>query len=619
MKIDYSNIKLVIWDLDDTFWDGILSEESVRIINSNIELVKMLADCGIVSTICSKNDAPPVLAKLKEAGVEDYFVFPSINWQPKGQRIRQLIRDMGLRAANCLFVDDNIANLNEARHYSQELMVAEPEILTELKRYFGTVTPTDTAHKRLQQYKVLERKQAAKASASDNLSFLYESNIQVEICNDSLAEIDRIHELVNRTNQLNYTKLRCTRKELEELLSEKDVKSGYVKVKDKYGDYGIVGFYALKGNTLIHFLFSCRTIGQGVEQYVYASLGHPYLSTVGEVVNAVTRDATPAWINQKTDNEERKGDTIKGIKVLFKGGCDLWNMTVYLNTSCVIEEFSYIGQQRCNIIENNYHTTNLLYFPFLSAEEREQMVRDYIFADIDMFDSVIYDKDLTIAFIGMMTEPHLGIYRNKVTGRRIAFGENRHPLTNTDEWDNYIDGTIFNATNHFTREWLQWFADNHEFLGALSPEQILQEYKEMLALMSPTARLCILLGSETPFEKEQNECYFGREKVYKSVNDLLREWASEEERVLILDYNKYIHGQEDFTSNINHFQRRVYYNAANEANRIIADIAGVRIRQKSRLYLFVRELADYIGKTGFCDTRLWHLIRKPYVVLREKL
>ena len=72
--------------------------------------------------------------------------------------------------------------------------------------------------------------------------------------------------------------------ELRELIANKDIKKGYVSVKDKFGDYGIVGFFAVENNKLIHFLFSCRTVGQGVEQYVYAQLGSTALTITGDVV-----------------------------------------------------------------------------------------------------------------------------------------------------------------------------------------------------------------------------------------------------------------------------------------------------------------------------------------------
>ena len=129
-----NDIKLVIWDLDDTFWKGTLSERGgvIAPIAKNIELIKDLTDRGIVNTICSKNDYEPAVMKLREFGVEELFVFKSIDWTPKGQRVSKLITDMGLRPVNCLFLDDNIVNLNEAQYYSKDLSIAEPSEIDKL-------------------------------------------------------------------------------------------------------------------------------------------------------------------------------------------------------------------------------------------------------------------------------------------------------------------------------------------------------------------------------------------------------------------------------------------------------------------------------------------------------
>ena len=101
MSIDFTNIKLIIWDLDDTFWKGTLSEGPVIPIPENNVLIKSLTDHGIVNSICSKNDWQPTVDKLQELAVNDFFVFKSIDWTPKGPRISQLIKDMGLRPVNC--------------------------------------------------------------------------------------------------------------------------------------------------------------------------------------------------------------------------------------------------------------------------------------------------------------------------------------------------------------------------------------------------------------------------------------------------------------------------------------------------------------------------------------
>lgn len=207
MEVDFGKIKLVVWDLDDTFWRGTLSEEGISGIDSNIDLVKRLTDIGIVNSICSKNDEDPTIEKLKELGVEDFFVFKSIDWTPKGKRISAMIKDMGLRNVNVLFLDDNPVNRNEALHYCEGLMTADPdEVLSSFKEWAAVQEPKDIAHKRLKQYQVLETKVKSRNEFSSNLEFLYSTETVVEIKRDCLAQIDRIHELIHRTNQLNYTK-----------------------------------------------------------------------------------------------------------------------------------------------------------------------------------------------------------------------------------------------------------------------------------------------------------------------------------------------------------------------------------------------------------------------------
>lgn len=108
-------IKLLIWDLDDTFWKGTLSDGEIMPVPENIELVKRLTDRGIVNSICSKNNYEKAKAKLEELGVWEYFVFPSIDWTPKGERVKNIISDMNLRPVNCLFIDDSANNLEETK------------------------------------------------------------------------------------------------------------------------------------------------------------------------------------------------------------------------------------------------------------------------------------------------------------------------------------------------------------------------------------------------------------------------------------------------------------------------------------------------------------------------
>ena len=117
-------VRLVIWDLDETFWKGTLTEGGISFIDEHREIVKELAHRGIVSSICSKNDFATVKKILREHDAWDSFVFPSISWEPKGPRIAALIGfKWQLRPPTCMFIDDNPLNLNEARHFVPDLQI----------------------------------------------------------------------------------------------------------------------------------------------------------------------------------------------------------------------------------------------------------------------------------------------------------------------------------------------------------------------------------------------------------------------------------------------------------------------------------------------------------------
>lgn len=609
MKCDFTSVKIIIWDLDDTFWRGTLSEGPVIPIKANIELVKRLTDCGIVNTICSKNDSAPVMEKLTELGLSDYFIFPSIDWTPKGKRIKSLLKTIGLRPKNCLFIDDNLQNLQDVMFYNPGITAVSPDVIKDLTDYISSVPPKDLKHSRLRQYHILEEKNKAAQQFSDNTEFLFSSNIQVRIKADCESQLDRIAELVLRSNQLNYTKRRDAKEELERLICDPDCNCGCVFVSDNFGDYGMVGFFAIKNQKCIHFLFSCRTIGQGIEEYVYARLGYPELSVIGEVVTPLTKSPAPAWINQNIEKRQNNGRKYSG-KVIFKGPCDLAQMSEYLDTTNIIEEFTYTGKEKKNTIEHHNHSVNYLQWQFLSQEDKKQLNEMLIFNDAEMFQTSMYDDDVSLIILSTMIEPNLGIYKNRNNGFKIAFGESSHPLTDMNNWAKYKDGTIFNAGNVFTDRWLKWFSSEYEFYGNLSPDDILRNAKELLKKISPKAKVCYILGPEIPFKQERNSNYFGREKIYMQINTLFRKLSESDSRVLVVDVNKWVKQQSDFNDTINHFQRRIYYKMAQCVNRYISESTGLEVLNKNIIYLKYHTLIDKIGHTGLFQTRFWRFIRR---------
>jgi FkbH-like protein len=334
----HNKVKLVIWDLDDTFWRGTLTEEGITAIPRNREIVIELSRRGILNSICSKNDPDRVKAKLSEQEIWDYFVFPSISFSPKGKAVAGMIEAAGLRAENVLFIDDNKLNLEEVKFFNPGIMTAHPEeVLETLLDHPHCIGKPDPELTRLKQYRFLQRKTEERSTSElSNEEFLRASGIRVRIDYDIEKNFDRVVELINRTNQLNYTKERLnTPEEIENfraLLSAFRHVAGCVRAVDNYGDYGLIGFFLLKRTAnkkrLLHFVFSCRTMNMGIEQYVYEMLGEPELDVVSPVSYPVQPHAVVDWINL----EGESGGTIstgRGGKLVLLGGCDLLQLANY--------------------------------------------------------------------------------------------------------------------------------------------------------------------------------------------------------------------------------------------------------------------------------------------------
>ena len=583
----FDKIKLIVWDLDETFWNGTLSEGQVSVPESTVELIKDFTDIGIVNSICSKNDLEPVLTELDKLGLKDNFVFLSVNWESKGGRVKQLIKDMQLRPANVLFLDDNHLNREEVRYFCEDIMVGGPEDIPNLIIDAKNADKKDIEHKRLKQYRVLETKNKEKGDYGSNEDFLYASNIKLNIHYDCSEVVERIHDLVLRANQLNFTKVRSSSDELVELFSDNSVSCGYIDVSDRFGDYGIVGFYALKDNELIHFVFSCRTLGMGIEQYVYNYLGRPQLKIVGEVISDLSSNDLPGWINQ--DNAENvKSDKmeisdLEAHSVLIKGPCDLYQVYPYIsNTELFDTDFTHTTDDGI-AIESTSHTTHIVESLRLT-DEQKQLVEDEVpFVSKDVYDDAIFRLPYKVVIISILTDANLGVYQRKNTGERFAFLEYLHPMTDPANWDKIISGKYHNAGFKFTREILAAFSEKYEYIGRNSAEQVVDNLEYIRNHLSGDCDLCIMLGGELYYEKNTFEAYNDRHIVHKEMNASIRKWAEKYSNVKLIDVNKYLVDQNSFYDHFNHYIKPVYYALAKEIVDIVNEKLGSDIKEASKL------------------------------------
>lgn len=601
--MDVSKIKLIIWDLDETFWTGTISEQKVAPAPQACDLVLMCTKKGIVNSICSKNDEQPCIEKLKEWEMDQYFVFNSINWQPKGQRIKNTISSMNLRSANVLFIDDNPQNLEEAKYYCPEIMTMLPDKISILYDEISKLDGHDENMARLASYKVLEKKNKIKQSMSSNEEFLRQSNIHVDFHTDCMENLDRLHELIFRANQLNFTKIRSSKEELKSLFEDKEANCGYITANDKYGDYGVVGFYAVKNNRVLHLLFSCRTLGMGLEQYTYEHLGFPDIEIVGDVsVKIGKNEPSVTWINQKSihsDNEFKDIQT-DNFKVLMKGPCDLNQIFSFIKNEDMFDcEFTYVSREPQSLgvaIEGMNHTAQIVESHTITTEQINSIC-SLPMCDSNMYSDSIYKNKYDMIFISILTDVNLGVYRKKDSGRIFAFGEYIYPLTDEKMWDKYLRKEVYTANCTFKQSDLQKIADEYEFLGRLTPEETAKNLKFIYEHIKPDTELVILLGCEREYKDNVLEAWVDRHHDHKKYNKAVRDEFEDCENVTLFDVNEYITSDDDFNDSINHYKKRVYYLIAQRFTEMINTKANKNLaHQTSKVKLAYLTLKQKIKK-----------------------
>jgi Predicted enzyme involved in methoxymalonyl-ACP biosynthesis len=254
--------KLLIWDLDDTLWAGTLAEgDSIVLFEERANYIRSLNKRGVVNSICSKNDYNAAKSELEKLGLWDEFVFPAIDFSSKGKLVSQIIADMQLRAPDVVFFDDNELNLREVEFENPGIVVVDSRgdamdvFLAGLEEKLK-----DIKKSRVEEYRILERKRTDRiVTGADNEHFLASCGIKVALLrrSDNLPYAHRIEELINRTNQLNFTKSRIPPGEISEYIVDVSRNETYsVFVWDNYGYYGLVGFAAIEQRKLLrHFLF----------------------------------------------------------------------------------------------------------------------------------------------------------------------------------------------------------------------------------------------------------------------------------------------------------------------------------------------------------------------------
>lgn len=292
--------KLVVFDLDNTLWDGVLLEGDVRLRDGIRELFVELDERGILLSVASKNAPADGLERLKGFGLDDLLLFPQIGWLPKSRSIKTIVETIDIGIDSVIFVDDNPFERAEVSAVHPRVEVLDDQSIATLldhPRLQGAKTAESRSRRKMYQEAVV-RTQAASSFGDDYIEFLRSCELVLTIRPDVPADHDRIAELVQRTNQLNFSGRKYDRAAIAAALADDRIHL-VIECNDRFGSYGTVGFCmahfeeigAAPRVVVDDFMLSCRVQGKFIEQ-----------ALIHHLVNAAGAETAEVFIDfHKTD------------------------------------------------------------------------------------------------------------------------------------------------------------------------------------------------------------------------------------------------------------------------------------------------------------------------------
>jgi len=282
-------IKCIVWDLDNTLWDGVLVEDGIdhlRLKAGVKEAIETLDRRGILLSIASKNNPEDAMQVIRKFDLEQYFLCPQISWQPKSQSLRAVAQQLNIGLDTLLFVDDSTFELEEVRSVCPEVRLLNAEFSRHLcDREDCQVPVTAESQERRKLYQVEASRQAvAQSFSQDYMAFLRHCEIELTVRPMTEENLERVHELTQRTNQMNFSGNRYDREVLRQLLASPDLDTFVLSCQDRFGSYGVIGFSVVdrREPRMIDLMFSCRIQSKRVEHAFLAYLMRKYIAESGK-------------------------------------------------------------------------------------------------------------------------------------------------------------------------------------------------------------------------------------------------------------------------------------------------------------------------------------------------
>ena len=309
-----SRKKIIALDLDNTLWGGVIGEDGIdgielsdhkegqRYYDFQRQLLEM-KNRGIVLSIVSKNNVDDAEAAIQGHPAmllrDDDFVNRKINWENKAINLKAMESELNLTEGGFIFIDDNPVERETVKGECPEMLVPGfPEDTTELLDFaediwFEYCRPLRVLGEDLKKTQMYQNEAKRKQEMSESLNlddYIKKLEMVADIHKMRDSELERVVQLINKTNQFNVTTKRYTQAEVEEIAADNNNAIYVVYSSDKYGDSGLISVIILKegqAEVLIDtFLMSCRVMGRKLEDVIINEMISKYTGkkVIGEFI-----------------------------------------------------------------------------------------------------------------------------------------------------------------------------------------------------------------------------------------------------------------------------------------------------------------------------------------------
>jgi FkbH-like protein len=284
----------MVLDLDNTMWDGVFREDGLEHVTRGIRVAHCyaalhLAEQGMLLALCSKND-PDAAPQLKDILARQFpelgrkIVAMRVNWQPKSSNIKSIVEELNIGMDTVAFFDDQEFERAEVAAALPSIRTFSDADLLQVGRYapFLPASPVSAEGRQRAGSYVTEqvrRQEESKFAGADYGDFLVSCNFQLTLRRAGKADVTRIAELFERTNQQNVTLRRTGKEFIDSAVESPGWQLWCCELADKFGNYGMIGAVMVETGArtqVVELAFSCRAMGKGLEKAFLQKMGHAY-------------------------------------------------------------------------------------------------------------------------------------------------------------------------------------------------------------------------------------------------------------------------------------------------------------------------------------------------------